>query len=234
MLSLRVAVLATCLLSLVFSIMPAHLAQDTPDNKKDSESKTLFLVARPELRDPIFRESVVLMFPLSPAVGKDLVVGLILNKSACVNLSGIFSDDEVLRNRSETTYFGGPVDPRTPGVLFRSSELPKRAELLFADVYLSFDPEFISELLKDPKKSSNLRLFLGRSQWAPAQLQNEMDVGAWYSVQAETSLIFSSKPQYLWRKLFERAEPRLVANVLDMLSFGRHVSTSANYSLKAE
>ena len=61
------AVLASCLLP-VLSMAPAHAAQDKP-NKGDSEDKTLFLVARPELRDPIFKESVVLMFP--PAVGPE-------------------------------------------------------------------------------------------------------------------------------------------------------------------
>jgi len=45
------------------------------------------------------------------------------------------------------------------------------------------------------------------------QLQNEMVMGAWLSVQAETNLIFGTGPQYLWRKLFDRAEPAPVAKV---------------------
>jgi PAS domain S-box-containing protein len=161
------------------------------------------VIARPELRDPIFKESVVLMFPSSVEVGEGLVVGLILNKPARVELREIFPNDKELKNRSETAHFGGPVDPRAPGVVFRSSETAKQAALLFGDVYVSFDPDFIKELLKEPEKTPDLRLFVGRSQWAPAQLQNEMVMGAWYSVRAETNLIFSASPQYLWRKLFE-------------------------------
>jgi putative transcriptional regulator len=194
---------------------PAHATQDKP-NKGDSEDKTLFLVAHPQLRDPVFKESVVLMFPSSVGVGEGLVVGLILNRPARVALSEIFPNDKELKNRSETAYFGGPVDPRAPGVLFRSSEPAKQAVLLFGDVYVSFDPDFIKELLKEPRKTPDLRLFVGRSQWAPAQLQNEMAVGAWYSVRAETSLIFSASPQYLWRRLFERAEPAPVAKASDV------------------
>jgi putative AlgH/UPF0301 family transcriptional regulator len=63
----------------------------------------------------------------------------------------------------------------------------------------------------------SLRLFVGRSQWVPAQLQNEMAKRAWYSVRAETNLIFSASPQYLWRNLFERVEPLNVAKVSDVL-----------------
>jgi putative transcriptional regulator len=208
------AVLASCLL-LVLSLAPADAAQDKP-NKGGPEDKTLLLVARPELRDPIFKESVVLMFPPSVEVGEGLVVGLILNKPARVALSEIFPNDKELKNRSEIAYFGGPVDPRAPGIVFRSSKPAKQSVLLFGDVYVSFDPDFIKELLKEQGKTSDLRLFVGRSQWAPAQLQNEMVVGAWYSVRAETNLIFSASPQYLWRKLFERAEPAPVAEASDV------------------
>jgi putative transcriptional regulator len=209
------AAIAFCLL-LLLSTMPVHLAQDRP-NKEDSEGKTFFLVARPELREPIFKESVVLRLPSSVGVGEGLVVGLILNKPARIALSDIFPGDQALENRSETVYFGGPVEPRAPGVVFRSSQPVKQAAMLFGDIYVSFDPDFIRELLKEPEKTPDLRLFVGRSQWARAQLQNEMAMGAWLSVRAETNLIFSPNSQYLWRKLFDRAEAAPVANVADAL-----------------
>ncbi len=208
------AALTFCL-SLILNATPVPAAQDKP-NKEDSECKTLFLVARPELRDPVFKESVVLRLPSSVRIGGGLVVGLILNKPARIALSDIFPNDKALENRSETAYFGGPVNPWTPGVVFRSSKAAKQAALLLGDTYVSFDPDFIRELLKEPEKTPDLRLFVGRSQWAPVQLQNEMVMGAWHSVQAETNLIFSANPQYLWRKLFDRAEPAPVANVADV------------------
>lgn len=205
------AAFAFCLL-LVLSKTAVHAAQDKP-NKGDTEDKTVFLVARPELGDPIFKQSVVLMFPSSVMTGAGLVVGLIVNRPGRVALSEIFPNDNALKDGSETAYFGGPVYPRDPGVVFRSSKAVKQATLLFGDVYVSFDPDFIKELLKKPEKTPDLRLFVGRSQWAPLQLQYEIAKGAWYSVQAETNLVFSTSPQSLWRKLFERAEPPNVARV---------------------
>jgi putative transcriptional regulator len=209
------AAFAFCIVCL--GMTPLRPAQDKSNkNKEDSEGKTFFLVARPELREPIFKESVVLRLPSSVGVGEGLVVGLILNKPARIALSDIFSDDQALRNRSETVYFGGPVEPRAPGVILRSSEPIKKAALLFGDIYVSFDPDFIRELLEEPEKTPDLRLFVGRSQWAPAQLQNEMAMGAWLSVQAEANLIFSATTQYLWRRLLDRAEPAPVAKVADV------------------
>jgi putative AlgH/UPF0301 family transcriptional regulator len=143
-------------------------------------------------------------------------VGLIVNRPARVALSEIFPKDDALKNRSETAYFGGPVDPTAPGVVFRSRKAVKQAVLLFGDVYVSFDPDLIKELLKKPEETPDLRLFLGRSQWGSAQLQYEMAMRAWYSVRAESNLIFSASPQSLWRKLFEREEPPNVAKGSDV------------------
>jgi len=190
-------------------------AQDKP-NEGDSEDKAVFLVARPELGNLIFKESVVLLFPPSVGAREGIVVGLIVNRPARLALSEIFPDDKALEDRSETVYFGGPVDPRTPSVVFRSSKAPKDAVLLFGDVYASFDTDFIKELLKNPQGTPDWRLFVGRSQWSPGQLQNEMVQGAWYSTRAETNLIFSASPQYLWRNLLKRAEPAPIARDSDL------------------
>jgi hypothetical protein len=73
------AAFAFCLV-LLLSTTPVHPAQDQP-NKDDNEGKTVFLVARPELREPIFKESVVLRLPSSVGVGEGLVVGLILQQA---------------------------------------------------------------------------------------------------------------------------------------------------------
>ena len=205
-------VFAFCLLLVLKT--PALAAQDKP-NKGGGEDKTLFLVARPELMDPLFKESVVLMFPSSVVAVQGLVVGLIINRPARVALSEIFPNDDALKSRTETVYLGGPVDPLTPGVVFRSSKAVKQAVLLFGDIYASFDPDLIKELLKKPEETPDFRLFVGRSQWASVQLQNEMGMRAWYSVRAETNLIFSASPQTLLRKLLEREEPPNVAKFSD-------------------
>ena len=147
------SVLTFCLL-LVLNATPVPAAQD-------SEIKTLFLVARPELREPIFKESVVLRLPSSVGVAEGLIVGLILNRPARIALSDIFADDKELENRSETAYFGGPVNPRAPGAVFRSSKPAKQATLLFDDIYVSFDPDFIRELLKRPKKHETCEYLWG-------------------------------------------------------------------------
>lgn len=81
--------------------------------------------------------------------------------------------------------------------------------LLYDDVYLSFDAKFISKLMQDSKQKGDLRLFLGRAQWAPEQLQGEALHGSWYSLRAEGELIFDHDSEQLWKKLNARARPPL-------------------------
>lgn len=173
------------------------------------ENKAVYLVARHGLSDPFFAHSVVLMLPSTEL---PLVVGLIINRPTRIPLRQLFPQNPALNSKTQTAFFGGPVDVRDPSVAFRTSQPPKGAIHLVDDVYLSFDPHFIDTLLKNPQGTQDVRVFLGRSQWAPAQLQDEILQGAWYSVEAESKLIFDSDPQQVWHTLLDRARP---ANVVD-------------------
>jgi putative transcriptional regulator len=176
---------------------------------------SLFLVARRELSNPLFKESVVLMLP---SADTDVVVGLIVNKPTRIQLREVFPKDSALKNRSDAVYFGGPVDTEAPSALFLSSKPSKQAVHLVGDLYVSFDSDFIEGMLKKPKQARDVRLFLGRAQWAPDQLQDETLRGAWYRERAENSWIFSREPENVWHSLIGRAEPGMVAR-LDARNF---------------
>jgi putative transcriptional regulator len=167
-------------------------------------TKLLFLVARRSITDPIFARSVVLMLPIKD---EPLVVGLIVNKPTRLPLVKIFPESAALKNRSDNAYLGGPVDVAAPALLFHAPKPPEQAMLLYDDVYLSLDPDFISGLLQDPKQTGDMRLYLGRSQWAPAQLEGEALRGSWYSLRAEGKVLFDPDSEHLWDRLHQRAQP---------------------------
>ncbi len=173
-------------------------AEDKPS------AKPLFLVARPSILDPVFAKSVVLMLPIE---GEPIIVGLIVNKPTKLTLNKIFPDSPTLKNSTEDAYLGGPVDPDTGALAFHSTKPPKQAMLLYDDVYLTFDSKQITKLLRDAKVTGDLRLFLGRAQWAPEQLQGEALEGSWYSLRAEGNIIFEHDPENLWKRMHARAQP---------------------------
>jgi putative transcriptional regulator len=171
---------------------------------QNATDKPLYLVARRELSDPLFKESVILMLP---STDSDLVVGLIVNKPTRISLREVFPTNPALKDRTDTVYFGGPVDIRTPSVLFLSSKPIEQAVHLDGDLYISFDLDFIEETLVKPEEQvKDVRLFLGRAQWAPEQLQGEILRGSWYSEREENSWIFRRDPENVWSVLIGRLE----------------------------
>jgi len=181
----------------VFFGLPLHAAQ------KNKEQIDL-LVARTEVNDPYFHNSVVLMLPESQT---QLLVGLIINKPTRLPLGKLFPDTPELKGRTEAAYFGGPVDVRTPSIVFQSSTAPENAIKLYGNVYLTFDSDLITKAFQGTPSGSRTRLFLGRAQWSPGQLQNEIRRGGWYRIQADGDLVFSSHPENLWSTLHSRAAP---------------------------
>ncbi len=176
----------------------AYRAQEKP------KEKPLFLVARPTIEDPFFEKSVVLMVPLS---GEDLIVGIVVNKPTRLPLSQLFPNSAALKNRSENVYMGGPVDMSVPALIFHSAKSPKQAIPIYNDVYLTFDGKLIMKQLEEPKPAGDMRVFLGRAQWAPMQLDGEALEGSWYSLRVEGDVIFDHDSEHLWKRLHDRARP---------------------------
>jgi putative transcriptional regulator len=147
---------------------------------------------------------VVLMLPLE---GEPLIVGLIVNKPTRLPLIELFPKSPTLKKSSDDAYLGGPIDVSTAALVFHAPKAPKQAMQLYDDVYLSFDGKLISRLMQDPKQTGDVRLFLGRAQWDPEQLQGEALEGSWYSLRAEGEVIFDRDSEHLWKRLHERARP---------------------------
>src|SRR5271155_3365288 len=95
-----------------------------------------FLVAKPELPDPRFQETVILMLP-PPVI--PLVEGVIINKPTTVPVTRVFPKSAALPAPADMVYSGGPVDEDQP-LLVRLSSAPPDKELhVFGDLYLSLD-----------------------------------------------------------------------------------------------
>lgn len=190
--------------SLLFVCILFGLLGPSARGAQNTEGKVVFLVARRQVQDPFFRHSVVVMLP---SVKSPLVVGLIVNKPTRVSLGKLFPKSPVFENRTDHAYFGGPVDVGIASLVFHSQDPPEHSFRVYGDVYLTFDSSVISTVFQNSHSGSKLRLFLGRAQWAPAQLRNEMREGGWYRLEAAGNLIFNAAPQNLWLRLHNQAKP---------------------------
>ena len=168
-----------------------------------SDAKPYFLVASPEMRDPIFRESVIMMVPTIEA---PLLAGVIINEPTGTSAEEVFPHFPALKDHPGSAYYGGPVDNGRPTIALRTSHPPAKALQVFEDLYVSTDADTIAQILKTHTAPGELRIFLGRAQWGEDQLQSELMREAWYIVPPDADLVFSADPTHLWKKLVARGQ----------------------------
>jgi putative transcriptional regulator len=187
-LRLRQAAGALCALLLLFGTSGAASAAD------GKPLTAILIIARGELTDPSFAESVVLvMNNLAPAP-----VGIIVNRPTPIAVSQLFPDLKNVSRLHDKVYFGGPVELDSVWFLFRAAKLPEHAVQAFDDIYLSADRELLLQLLGRNKPMEGLRIFVGHAGWAPGQLEAEIGRGAWTAERADSTAIFNGGSEHPW------------------------------------
>jgi len=154
----------------------------------------MLLIARDDLPDSLFAESIVLvMNNLGPAP-----MGVVVNRPMSIPVFHLFPDVKGLTRVRDKVYFGGPVDFGSVWFLFRAAKPPKDAIQAFDGVYLSADRRLLIRLLGRDKPMENLRIFVGHASWAPGQLESEIERRDWTLKRAKTDAIFGGKSEHPW------------------------------------
>lgn len=153
------------------------------------------------MMDPNFARSVVLvMFPTDSGPS-----GVILNRPSRMMLRDIWPDDAQRQGRTDTLFFGGPVEPDGLLFLFRMTPPPARAWWAIDDIYFSGDGELLETLLAAPGPDPAQRFFAGYAGWAPGQLENEIARGDWHVLAADAEVIYDTELGTLWQRMYQRA-----------------------------
>jgi putative transcriptional regulator len=169
------------------------LGAQWPAAAEDAKALTaIMLVARSELPDPNFADSVLLvMNNLGPAP-----IGIVVNKPSRVAVSELFPDLKRLSRLRDKVYYGGPVDFGSVWFLFRAATLQQHAIQVFDGVWLSANRDLLLQLLGRDKPMEGLRIFVGHAGWGPGQLEAEINRGDWTLERADSGKIFNAKPEH--------------------------------------
>lgn len=171
------------------------LAMASPTSADDAKPlSTIVIVARADLPDPNFRDSLVLvMNNIGPAP-----IGVIINRPTRIGMAQAFPDNERLAAVQDKLYFGGPVEIAAVSFLFRADAPQEKAVQVLDDVYFSTNRALLDKLLTREKPMDGLRIFVGRSGWAPGQLEAEIARGDWTLTHASVETIFGNKVEHPW------------------------------------
>jgi putative transcriptional regulator len=162
-----------------------------------------FLLSRPDLPDPNFNNTVVLLVEYAPDEG---AFGIIVNRPTSVPISRVFPQAGTA-GKAAQLFFGGPVSGDVLLALFASERDLEGAARVFDDVFLSGDREL---MVGSIGAGGDFRVYAGYSGWAPGQLDAEMTRGDWIVLPAEREVVFSEVPGEEWQRLYDRANRQFI------------------------
>ena len=162
------------------------------------------LVASPELADPNFSHSVVLVLRHDD----NGAIGVVINRVTSLAPSKIFPDlAPTLGTYAGKLYRGGPLAPSRLLFLVRGlAAATVNGPEIVDKVFLAADPDSLPEILKLAAGPDEFRMFAGHAEWTAGQLESEVKHGAWRVAPATADVVFSDKPTKLWETLSTRAD----------------------------
>ena len=149
------------------------------------------LLAMPQLADPNFSRSVVLMIEHSDQGS----FGLVINHPSPIKAAELLDSLDMSWHGDDAAvvWAGGPVAPSTGWVLHEPVNGVGQGTIpITSTISLSTSPDKLRTIATAPPR--NIRLLLGYSGWAPGHLPR----GAWLHTAATPSLVFETPPDLIW------------------------------------
>jgi putative transcriptional regulator len=161
----------------------------------------LLLLSMPQMADPNFARSVVLLCDYTEEGAFGLVVNRPLAEPAWTMVK---TEPPLAVNKDLRLWFGGPVDTRSTWVLMSGAQGPEDEQREIAPgVVLSVSHELTLNLLQAPPTSS-ARLMVGYCGWSPGQLDKEIAASGWLLTEVDPGLIFGVPADQMWETAIRR------------------------------
>lgn len=162
----------------------------------------VLLLAMPQVQDPFFRKSVVLLL----AHEREGSFGFIVNRKTDLRVADVLRDLslEWAGDDAAMARFGGPVQPQVGTVLFSATteqpelpELPAASEVLPGLRVTQNLAELARLAVRPPER---FRLLLGYAGWGPGQLVAEILRNDWLTAPVAAELVFGEETEGTWRE----------------------------------
>jgi putative transcriptional regulator len=151
------------------------------------------LISSPQLHDPNFRRTVVLMTHHDD----EGAMGVVLSRPSEIRVADAVPELADLPGAGDLVYVGGPVQPEAVVVLIEHESEPGLP--IVGNVAFMSAGTDVEEL-----DAVRTRVFAGYSGWGPGQLEDELEESSWIVVPAEPDDAFAPDPDELWRAVLHR------------------------------
>jgi putative transcriptional regulator len=184
-----------CIVALALCIAPLSLRAAEP-----AGGSSILLVAGESLKDPRFRQTVVLV----TRHGRNRsAIGVIFNRALNVSLDRVFP--ELKTAAPHRLHYGGPVAQGQLVYMARTDVAPRGSIAVAERLFFGSDGASLRQLLAVATPPAQLRVFNGFASWAAGQLEREIERGDWRILPVDVDVLFDDPEDELWPKLWRRA-----------------------------
>jgi putative transcriptional regulator len=169
--------------------------------RAEDSDKTVLLVAKRALKDPLYRSTILLAKPMPNGAH----VGFILNRPTTVKLGEMFPEHEPSKKIADPLFLGGPADVNLVFAVVANHDGSRDDSMLLTpELSLAYSGRTVDRIIES--ESDRARFFAGLVVWRPGQLDEELKRGLWHVQEPEAKLVLRKKTDGLWDELVRESE----------------------------
>jgi putative transcriptional regulator len=166
-------------------------------------SKPMILVAKPELVDPLYSSTILVVTP----VGGDQHAGFIVNRPTDITLNQLFPEDGPSQKVVDPVYLGGPLSPQAIFALVERNHSPGGQSFeVMPGLYAAVEEQIVDRIIRT--ESLRARFVAGLVAWRRGELRAEIERGAWYVLPPDARLALQKPSRGLWEELVRMSKLR--------------------------
>jgi putative transcriptional regulator len=157
------------------------------------------LLSMPQLVDPNFARTVVLLCDFTP----DGAFGLVVNRPTDLPANTMVRLEPPIDGGNDLRlWIGGPVEPQR-GWMLLGEEPDAEYKTISDGLYLSTSPSILRQVL-EARPAPRARVLAGYAGWGPGQLDEELAQSAWLMSDIALDLIFDIDASVMWETAIRR------------------------------
>jgi putative transcriptional regulator len=192
-------------LALVLPATMLHAARTAPADAPQQRASFAgqLLIAAPNMSDPRFRQTVILMVKHDANGAFGLAINRPLGERLLANVMEALGEKDPAATGSVRIFLGGPVQPELAFVIHSADYHASGTIDVDANIAVSGSRDVLRDLAHQQGPKQSLIVF-GYAGWGPGQIEGEMAQRAWFTTAADAKLVFDWDRDQLWDEAMKR------------------------------
>jgi putative transcriptional regulator len=161
------------------------------------------LIASPDMGDPRFERTVILMVRHDREGAFGLVVNRAVSEQPLSALLELLGEKDTNASGQVRIHYGGPVQPELAFIIHSTDYHDASTREIDGRVAMTSSRDIIRAIAGNTGPNKSIIAF-GYAGWAPGQLEGEIARRGWVTAPADLALIFDEAREKVWELAYAR------------------------------